>query len=46
VFSVDPAQMKELDNRDLSIVAGLEFLAPRAAPTPATRPASNSAKDK
>jgi hypothetical protein len=42
VFSVDPGQIKELDSRDLSIVAGLEFLAPRAPPTPA----SNSAKDK
>jgi hypothetical protein len=46
VFSVDPAQVKELDNRDLSIVAGIEFLAPRALPTPGIKPAANSAPDK
>jgi len=40
VFSVDPQQMEALDGRDLSIVAGLEFLAPRAKPTPAVRPAA------
>jgi len=42
VFSVEPKQVKELDNRDLSIVAGLEFLAPRAKPAPA----SNRRKEK
>lgn len=40
VFSVDPKQVEALDNRDLSIVAGLEFLAPRAKPTPAVKPAT------
>ncbi len=40
VFSVDPKQMDVLDGRDLSIVAGLEFLAPRAKPTPAFKPAA------
>ena len=39
VFSLDPRQADELDNRDLAIVAGLEFLPPRAKPVPsATRP--------
>ena len=46
VFSVDPAQIKELDSRDLSIVAGLEFLSPRAQPTPAIKPAANAAGEK
>jgi hypothetical protein len=32
VFSLDPKQAEDLDNRDLSIVAGIEFLAPRAKP--------------
>ena len=40
VFSVDPKQMEALDGRDVSIVAGLEFLAPRASPTPVVRPAT------
>jgi len=35
VFSVDPKQADSLENRDLSIVAGLEFLAPRSKPAPA-----------
>jgi hypothetical protein len=42
VFSVDPAQAKDLDNRDLAIVTGLEFLTPRAAPTPAVKSAGKT----
>jgi len=37
VFSVDPRQAKELENRDLSMVAGIEFLSPRPRPTPAAK---------
>jgi hypothetical protein len=37
VFSLDPRQADELDNRDLAIVAGLEFLPPRAKPAPAAK---------
>ncbi len=37
VFSVDPQQAKDLENRDLSMVAGVEFLSPRPSPRP--RPA-------
>jgi hypothetical protein len=33
VFSVDPRQAKDLENRDLSMVAGIEFLSPRSRPT-------------
>ena len=44
VFSVDPRQAKELENRDLSMVAGVEFLAPRPRPTPA--PAAKAVKVK
>jgi hypothetical protein len=40
VFSVDPKQVETLDGRDLAIVGGLEFLAPRAAPKPAVKPAA------
>lgn len=39
VFSIDPKQVEALDGRDLSIVAGIEFLAPRPAPTPAVKSA-------
>jgi hypothetical protein len=46
VFSVDPANVKELDNRDLSIVAGLEFLTPRPAPAPAVKSAGKPDKSK
>ncbi|MGE5194091.1 MAG: hypothetical protein ACM3U2_16470, partial [Deltaproteobacteria bacterium] len=45
VFSVDPAQVKSLGDRDLSIVGGLEFLAPRPAPTPAIQPAVKPARN-
>jgi len=37
VFSVDPRQAKELEDRDLSMVAGVEFLSPRPRPTPAAK---------
>ena len=37
VVSVDPRQAKELENRDLSMVAGVEFLSPRPRPTPAAK---------
>jgi hypothetical protein len=37
VFSVDPRQAKELENRDLSMVAGIEFLSPRPRPAPAAK---------
>ncbi len=37
VFSVDPKQVDALNNRDLAIVGGLEFLPPPAKPTPATK---------
>jgi hypothetical protein len=35
VFSVDARQVKEFGARDLSMVTSVEFLRPRAAPTPA-----------
>lgn len=35
VFTVDPRLFEALNNRDLSIVSGLEFLPPRPKPTPA-----------
>jgi hypothetical protein len=39
VFSIDPQHAKELENRDLSMVAGIEFLSPRikARPAPAAK---------
>jgi hypothetical protein len=37
VFSLDPRQAEELENRDLAIVAGLEFLAARPRPEPAVK---------
>ncbi len=40
VFSVDPRQVEALDGRDLAIVGGLQFLAPRPLPTPAVKPAA------
>src|SRR4029077_9084779 len=44
VFSVDPRQAKELENRDLSIVAGIESLSPRPRPRPI--PAAQAVKVK
>ena len=44
VFSVDPRQAKELENRDLSMVAGVEFLSPRPRPRPI--PATQAVKAK
>jgi hypothetical protein len=44
VFSLDPRQAKELENRDLSMVAGIEFLSPRPRPRPA--PAAKAVKVK
>jgi hypothetical protein len=37
VFSLDPRQADELDNRDLAIVAGLEFLTAKPKPDPAIK---------
>ncbi len=44
VFSVDPRQAKDLENRDVSMVAGIEFLSPRPRPRPA--PAAKAIKVK
>jgi len=44
VFSIDPRQAKELENRDLSMVAGVEFLTPRLKSRPA--PAAKAIKVK
>ena len=36
VFSIDARQVKDFGTRDIDMVTGLEFLRPRAQPTPAT----------
>ena len=46
VFSVDPQQAKDLENRDLSMVAGVEFLSPRPSPRPRPAPAAKAIKVK
>jgi hypothetical protein len=46
VFSIDPRQTKELENRDLSMVAGVEFLSPCLRPRPAPAPAAKAVKVK